>query len=59
MMEFSEFLDEIGKTGNPLINYHITLDKIWLYKKNTKLKLLLNEEMMSLATEVASGRFYD
>ncbi len=40
-MEFSEFLDEIGKTGNHLINYHIILGRIWLYEKKYKIKIIV------------------
>ena len=41
MMEFSEFLDEIGKTGNHWIDYHIIMGKIRSYEKKYKIKIVI------------------
>jgi len=49
------------KNKKSLVDYHIIMGKIWSYEKNIKSKLgfLLNEEIMSLAIEVTSGRIHD
>ncbi len=39
MMEFSDFLDEVGKTGNHWIDYHIIMGKLWSYEKKYKIKI--------------------
>jgi hypothetical protein len=39
MMEFSEFLDEIEKTGKHWIDYHIIMEKFWSYEKKYKIKI--------------------
>ena len=39
MMELGEFLDDIGKTGNHWIDYHIIMGKIHSYEKKHKIKI--------------------
>lgn len=38
-MEFSEFLEDIGKQGNHWIDYHIIMGKIHSYEKKYKIKI--------------------
>ncbi len=39
MMVFSEFLEEIGKTGNRWIDYHIIMGKVISYEKKYRIKI--------------------
>jgi len=39
LMEFSDFLNEVGKTGNHWIDYHIIRGKLESYEKKYKIKI--------------------
>ena len=40
-MEFSEYLEEIGKQGNHWMNYYIIMDKVRTYEKKYNIKIWL------------------
>jgi hypothetical protein len=39
MMVFSEFLEEIGKTGNHWTDYHIIMGKVISFEKKYRIKI--------------------
>lgn len=46
MMEFSEFLEEVGKTGNHWMDHHIIMGKIRFYEKKYKIKIRIFVEYL-------------
>ena len=40
-MEFSEYLEDIGKEGNHWMGYHTIMSKVTAYEKKYKIKIRL------------------